>query len=333
MNKFYVKTDSELRVLISNAADIRDWPREVVEKDYWVSFLLDYIFSESKWSNSFTFKGGTSLSKCFNLIERFSEDIDLILDWKVVGYENNEPYIERTKKGQNKFNTALNEKTIVFLKDEFVKTLNEDLNKYNLEFWIDPEDPNSVLCSYPKLFSQTYLTKNIKLEIGCLGKWTPAEDVKIKPLISEVYPDVFKQSAIIRTISPERTFWEKTLILHSVCNKSEEKPLNTRYARHYYDLYCLYNSIYKKKALDDINLLLDATQFKKKFYWSKSANYDDVLENKNLKLIPDDFRIEQVKKDYVDMKNMFYGHIPSIEQIFETLKKLEVEINDKLKTN
>ncbi|WP_347938384.1 nucleotidyl transferase AbiEii/AbiGii toxin family protein [Mycoplasma feriruminatoris] len=331
MNKFYVKTDSELRVLISNAADIKDWPREVVEKDYWVSFLLDYIFSDSKWSNSFTFKGGTSLSKCFNLIQRFSEDIDLILDWKVVGYENNEPYIQRTKTGQNKFNIELNEKTIAFLKDQFVKVLNEDLNKFNLKFWIDLEDPNSILCEYPKLFSQTYLTKNIKLEIGCLGKWTPAEHVKIKPLISQVYPDVFKEYSTIRTINPERTFWEKALILHSVCNKPDEKPLNTRYARHYYDLYCLYNSIYKKKALDDINLLFEATLFKKKFYWSKSANYDDVLDNKNLRLIPDNFRIEQVKKDYIDMKNMFYGHIPSIEEIFETLKKLEVEINSKLK--
>ncbi|WFQ89923.1 nucleotidyl transferase AbiEii/AbiGii toxin family protein [Mycoplasma feriruminatoris] len=331
MNKFYVKTDSELRVLISNAADIKDWPREVVEKDYWVSFLLDYIFSDSKWSNSFTFKGGTSLSKCFNLIERFSEDIDLILDWKVVGYENNEPYIQRTKTGQNKFNIELNEKTIAFLKDQFVKVLNEDLNKFNLKFWIDPEDPNSILCEYPKLFSQTYLTKNIKLEIGCLGKWTPAEHVKIKPLISQVYPDVFKEYSTIRTINPERTFWEKALILHSVCNKPEEKALNTRYARHYYDLFCLSNSIYKQKALDDINLLFEATLFKKKFYWSKSANYDDVLDNKNLRLIPDNFRIEQVKKDYIDMKNMFYGHIPSIEEIFETLKKLEVEINSKLK--
>ncbi|WP_434334631.1 nucleotidyl transferase AbiEii/AbiGii toxin family protein [Mycoplasma capricolum subsp. capricolum] len=332
MNKFYVKNDSELRILITNAANKKGLSEEVVEKDYWVSFLLDYIFNQSKWSMSFTFKGGTSLSKCFKLIERFSEDIDLILDWRLFGYQN-EPYIERTKSSQNKFNLELNEKVVTFLRDKFVKELNKDLNKFNLEFWIDQNDPNSVLCRYPKLFDPNYLFDKIRLEIGSLGKWTPAENVEIKPLISDVFPDVFKQSSIIRTISPERTFWEKTLILHSVCNKSEEKPLNTRYARHYYDLYCLYNSIYKKKALDDINLLLDATQFKKKFYWSKSANYDDVLENKNLKLIPDDFRIEQVKKDYVDMKNMFYGNIPSIEQIFETLKKLEVEINDKLKTN
>ncbi|WBX36434.1 nucleotidyl transferase AbiEii/AbiGii toxin family protein [Mycoplasma capricolum subsp. capricolum] len=264
MNKFYVKNDSELRILITNAANKKGLSEEVVEKDYWVSFLLDYIFNQSKWSMSFTFKGGTSLSKCFKLIERFSEDIDLILDWRLFGYQK-EPYIERTKSSQIKF---------------------------NLEFWIDQNDPNSVLCRYPKLFNPNYLFDKIRLEIGSLGKWTPAENVEIKPLISDVFPDVFKQSSTIRTISPERTFWEKTLILHSVCNKSEEKPLNTRYARHYYDLYYLYNSIYKQKALEDIDLLLEATQFKKKFYWSKSANYDDVLENKNLKLIPDDFRIE-----------------------------------------
>lgn len=98
MNKFYVKTNSELRALIIRTENTKRIPNAVVEKDYWVSFLLDYIFSESKWSNSFTFKGGTSLSKCFNLIERFFEDIDLILDWRLFGYESNELYIERTKK-------------------------------------------------------------------------------------------------------------------------------------------------------------------------------------------------------------------------------------------
>ncbi|UKS53825.1 nucleotidyl transferase AbiEii/AbiGii toxin family protein [Mycoplasma feriruminatoris] len=222
MNKFYVKTDSELRILITNAATKMKLSEEVVEKDYWISFLLDYIFNQNRWSNSFTFKGGTSLSKCFNLIKRFSEDIDLILDWRLFGYQDDEPYIQRSKSGQNKFNLEMNEKVTTFLKDEFVKVLNEDLKEFNLEFWIDPNDPNSVLCKYPLLFEPNYLFNKIKLEIGCLGKWTPAEHVKIKPLISQVYPDVFKEYSTIRTINPERTFWEKALILHSVCNKPDE---------------------------------------------------------------------------------------------------------------
>lgn len=84
MNKYYLEDKSDLRTLIVNTARKKAISESVVEKDYWVTVTLDYLFNESKWKNYFTFKGGTSLSKCFGLIERFSEDIDLILDWRML---------------------------------------------------------------------------------------------------------------------------------------------------------------------------------------------------------------------------------------------------------
>lgn len=211
MNKFYVENKDDLRVLIVNTARKKNVSEAVIEKDYWVTFILDYLFNENKWKEYFTFKGGTSLSKCFELIERFSEDIDLILDWRVLGYEEKEPWIERSNTKQDKFNKAVNEKTELFLRDEFLKVLEEDLNDMDFEFWVDSLDPQTILCKYPKIFESNYLTQNIRLEIGSLAAWTPAIEVEILPIISEVYPNIFKEKTNIRTVSAERTFGKRQL--------------------------------------------------------------------------------------------------------------------------
>ena len=97
-------TNEDLIVLIQNTANKMKIQETVVEKDYWVCFILDYLFHESQWKKAFTFKGGTSLSKCFSLIKRFSEDVDLILDWRLLGYEKDEPWENRSKTKQDRFN-------------------------------------------------------------------------------------------------------------------------------------------------------------------------------------------------------------------------------------
>lgn len=78
-------SDNDKRRLFRNTADKMGLNDAIVEKDFWVCFTLDYLFQRSPWKDSITFKGGTSLSKAFRLISRFSEDIDLILDWRVLG--------------------------------------------------------------------------------------------------------------------------------------------------------------------------------------------------------------------------------------------------------
>ena len=106
----------DLEQIIRNAAQKSGVNEAIIEKDYWVCFVLNYLFSISKWKDVLTFKGGTSLSKCFNVIQRFSEDIDLILDWRAIGYGINEPWEERSNTKQDKFNKESNQKTEEFLK-------------------------------------------------------------------------------------------------------------------------------------------------------------------------------------------------------------------------
>ena len=122
-------------------------PEAMVEKDFWVCWTLDYLFHDCPWARHLTFKGGTSLSKCFGLIQRFSEDIDLILDWRLLGYEKDEPWAERSKTRQDKFNKEANARTEIFLRDTFLPQLQADFKELlNDEFslCIEEDDPQTV---------------------------------------------------------------------------------------------------------------------------------------------------------------------------------------------
>ena len=110
----------DLEVLIKNTSQKMGINQGIVEKDYWVCFILDYLFNYSEWKNNFVFKGGTSLSKCFNVIKRFSEDIDLILDWRQLGYNEKEPWEKRSNNKQDKFNKESNVKVGEFIEKELI---------------------------------------------------------------------------------------------------------------------------------------------------------------------------------------------------------------------
>lgn len=326
MNKFYIENKEDLKVLIVNTARKKNISEVIIEKDYWVTIILDYLFNENKWKEYFTFKGGTSLSKCFGLIERFSEDIDLILDWRVLGYEEKEPWIERSNTKQDKFNKEINVKTEIFLRDKLLKVLEKDLKNLGFEFSIDRIDQQTILCKYPKIFDSNYLAQNIRLEIGSLAALTPAIEVEILPIIGEAYPNVFRIKTNIRTVSAERTFWEKATILHHEANRPESSSMPHRYARHFYDLYKITNSDIKNKALEDKDLLKKVIEFKMKFYPRKWAKYEEAL-NGRLRLVSAEYRFSEIEKDYRAMSEMIYGNYPKFEDIIKTLKQLENEIN------
>lgn len=326
MNKFYLNSKDDLRVLITNTARKKNISEAVVEKDYWVTYFLDYLFNENKWKEYFTFKGGTSLSKCFGIIQRFSEDIDLILDWRVLGYDKLEPWLIRSNTKQDKFNKEINEKTERFLKEDFLTELIKDFSQEDFEFEIDSLDPQTVLFSYPKIFDSNYLSQTIRLEIGSLAAWTPATNISIIPIIGDAYANIFKEKTNIRTVSVERTFWEKATILHHEANRPESSKMPHRYARHYYDMYKIANSKYKDKAIKDKELLRKVTEFKMKFYPRKWAKYEDAMDSK-LRLVPDKFRFLELENDYKAMSEMIYGEYPSFEEIIKILKELETEIN------
>ncbi len=304
-------------------------PEAVIEKDFWVCWTLNYLFHDSPWKDHLAFKGGTSLSKCFDLIHRFSEDIDLILDWRLVGCGKDEPWAERSKNQQDKFNKAVNARTEVFLAEDFAPGLEADfrtLLRDNFQISIDPADPQTVCFAYPRLFSEGAILPIIRLEIGALAAWTPTQEATITSFAAEQYPQVFLQPGTsLRTVSPERTFWEKVTILHKEAFRTNGK-IPPRYSRHYYDLQCMARSSVNDAAFQDLDLLRQVVAFKDRFYPAGSAHYE-LAEPGTMRLMPPEDCLPALRADYEHMKNMIFGEKPEFEVILAAIAALESEIH------
>lgn len=301
----------------------------IVEKDFWVCLTLDYLFNQCKYKDSFTFKGGTSLSKAWGVIDRFSEDIDLILDWRTLGYGKDEPSENRSKNKQNKFNEEANEKAKDFIGTKLLETLRTDFKailKQEHSFEV-AEDGQTILFRYPRQFYSSGIVPEIRLEIGPLAAWTPSANADIKSYAAEAYPQLFKQpQTSVRTVTAERTFWEKATILHQMSNKPEGSELSPRYSRHFYDIFRLAQSTYKQSAFAQKHLLEKVAEFKQKFYPCGYAHYDKARIG-SLQLTPPTHLLTALEKDYSNMREMIYGDIPDFSVILEGISALEKEIN------
>lgn len=323
--------ESDRRELFRNTADKMGLNDAIIEKDFWVCFTLDYLFHRSPWKNSITFKGGTSLSKAFNLISRFSEDIDLILDWRVLGYGRDEPWEERSNTKQDAFNKEANTRAEIFLAETFCPAIKDGLSGElgcEASVFMDKDDKQTVIFAYPHLFANPATLQAIRLEIGALAAWTPAIAAQIKPYAAEQYPAVFEQARTqVLTVAPERTFWEKATILHHEANRPGSLPMPRRYSRHYYDLYRMAMTPVKDAAFSQLDLLKSVVDFKKKFYPRGWANYDRAAPG-TFKLMPPEYRLDALRADYDAMKDMLYGDIPSFENVMEGIVALEGKINE-----
>lgn len=264
------------------------------------------------------------------MISRFSEDIDLILDWRVLGYSKDEPWEKRSNTKQEAFNKEAKARTIAFLAESFCPVVRAALSEElgcQANVYINEDDQETVIFAYPNLFTNTAILRAIRLEIGPLAAWTPARVVQIEPYAETYYPKVFEKKATdILTVTPERTFWEKATILHQEANRPAVKAMRPRYSRHYYDLYRMSASPVKQNAFDQIELLKKVVDFKMKFYRSPWAKFEEAVPG-SFKLIPPEYRLTELEKDYTDMRDMLYGDVPTLDTIMAAIQELEREIN------
>lgn len=296
----------------------------IVEKDFWVVWTLDKLFSDASLQRVLKFKGGTSLSKVFGLIGRFSEDIDLILDWREVTGED--PYLDRNKTQQNKFNEATNMEAVAYVRSTLLPQVARLIAPL-CSCSVDAGDPHSINISYPSAFGDAYLRPQILLEIGPLASWLPSGIFPIQPYAASYFPKVFERKECnVPTILAKRTFWEKATILHQEVHRAEAKPLPPRYSRHYYDLAWLAQSAVKGEALSDLALLAEVVAFKQRFYPAAWASYATALPG-SLRVVPPTFRLSELEKDFSAMQSMIFDKLLSWSQVVEILATLEKEIN------
>lgn len=292
--------------------------------------MLDYLFHKSQYKEYFIFKGGTSLSKCFHLIQRFSEDIDLILKWNILTDDN--PNKERSNRQQDMYNKNINLLAQNFIKEKLVPAMVYDFYNINkdIKIIIDGNDNQIVNLYYPRLYdaNEAGILKYIRLEIGPLAALSPTDNIEIFPMISEMKLPMMNQfSTEVETVLPQRTFWEKILILHQEAYRPMDKTIPKRYSRHYFDVFKISMSKHKDVAYNDLTLLTNVREFKKKFYSVGWAQYD-LAKPGTFKLVPNKERIKELSLDFLEMKEMLIDNeFETFEELVDGIKLIETEIN------
>ena len=325
MDKVALLSLDERKELFTETAARKNMQPAIAEKEFWVCWTLSKLFGHEALAKLLMFKGGTSLSKVFHLIERFSEDIDLILDWRLVSGEN--PEENRSKSQQAKLNRAINEKAQDYIAGDLLAMVGRVISPL-CSCSIAADDPHVINIQYPASFSDQYLRPEIRLEIGPLASWFPSDRYSVTPYAAEVFPHLFEQpDCFVQAIKAERTFWEKATILHQEAHRPEGKALPLRYSRHYYDMALMAKSGVREAALVDIAQLKDVVDFKMRFYPSGWSHYDTALPG-SLQLMPSNHVLSALRSDYVSMRNMIFGQYPTFEELLATLQELEDEIND-----
>ena len=266
------------------------------------------------------------MSKVFGLIDRFSEDIDLILDWRLLGYGVDDPYtIVQSKTKQTSYNEEMNARATEYIRSTLLAQIGGLLSPVSeMQAAIDATDPHTVNISYPAAFTVPYIRPAVRLEIGPLASWVPSRSHSIQCYAAMSFPRAFKEPACaVVAIDAERSFWEKATILHQETYRTGPPP--PRYSRHYYDLHKLAGSPVKGLALADQKLLAAVVDFKQRFYYVSWAHYE-LAKPGTFRLCPSAEQARLLEEDYRAMHQMFYQEPPKFAEVLETLRALENEI-------
>ncbi len=322
--------------VFAETAERKGLPEAVVEKDFWVCWMLKQLFSIEAFCGRLLFKGGTSLSKIFHAIHRFSEDIDLAVDYAALGFTGErDPRadgLSRTK--QCKILEAMMAECQRYIRSEFLEHVNARCCEllgtgggWGLE--VSPHDPNVVRFLYPAATSQMigYVAPQVVLELGTHAEFVPRDRFVIRPFVAEEFPNLFSDAQVgVTALLAKRTFWEKVVILHAEYHRPLEKPIPGRYSRHYYDVAMLARGPVKAAALADFDLLAQVVRHKQSFYPSAWSRYD-LARPGSLRVTPAKERVAALRLDYRDMAVMIFGEAPRLESILETLSGFEREAN------
>jgi hypothetical protein len=299
--------------LFAETAERRDLSEAVVEKDFWVCWTLKQLFTIDALRDRLLFKGGTSLSKINHAINRFSEDIDLAVDYVALGFTGDR---DPRREGLSK---------VLRVRCEEILGNGEDWT-----LAVSEQDRNIVRFQYPSAApTLDYIKPQVILELGTHAEFVPRGRFTVRAFAAEEFPALFEESDVpVTSLLAKRTFWEKATILHAEFYRPAEKALPDRYSRHYYDLAMLAQSPVRGDALADIALLDQVVRHKQAFYPSGWAKYD-LARVGSLHLVPTEERRAALERDYRSMSVMIFGNPPPFGKIIEALTALEQEINQK----
>lgn len=302
---------------------------EHLEKDVWICWVLQALFT-MPGRLPMAFKGGTSLSKVYCAIRRFSEDVDVTVDYKSLD-QSIDPFGAKTSRtSREKFaellRTKLADHTKNVIRPHFENLVAQLAEKPHKPITIS-EDGEKLFIPYPSRFG---FAESVFLEFGGRNVIEPGENHTLKPYIAVQIPDLQFPEARVRVLSASRTFWEKATLIHVACNRSDPRLDAERQSRHWHDLAVLADHKIGEASLADRALLEDVVKHKSVFFRASYAKYDACLSG-GLRLIPGTALRQALRADYEKMipDGLFEGEPPSFEPIIARLKELEEQINGK----
>jgi len=307
----------------------------VLEKDIWLCLVLQELFTLPDIP-PMVFKGGTSLSKVYNAIHRFSEDVDVTLDWRKL-VQSPENLTGLGKNATNKLSKEIEVALQKLLKDKLHPALSERLERYGgtqVEFARDHKgEPigNALVVNYPSVadYGDGYIRPNVLIEFGGRNDIEPGEERNIIPDVAHLYPDIDFPSANVAVLSPIRTFWEKATLAHDEAHRPADKRKSSeRQSRHWYDLYRLADHEIGQSALQSRHILEQVVTTKSRFFTYNFSKYDACLTGE-FRILPDEKVLASLKSDYSAMmgSRMFYGEPVAWSTVEDRLRQLELDIN------
>ncbi len=330
--------DASRLTSINEASRISGISAKAIEKDWWVTLSLKLLFN-SPYARHFAFKGGTSLSKGWQLIDRFSEDIDISLSSEAVN-------IEYAEKPSKTFVEQLKRAGCFFTSNELMEALKAEFRNSQVPeilYSIEAEsvrsdmpdtDPQTLYVNFISLFDpKPYLPDRVKIEFSVRSLKEPSIKRGMRSLLVTHFPNenYIEENCEILTIQPQRTLIEKMLLLHEEYNRDERGKMRTdRMSRHYYDLFQLGRQDFSSATLKDNDFIEEIIEHRK--YYSRLKRFDySTLKRGSIRIIPSDDVLKALEQDYEIMRaEMIYGHPPTFEEIFQSMKNLQDEINSEI---
>jgi len=311
----------------------------MVEKDFWVCWLLGLLFADAVLAPHLVFKGGTSLSKVYGVIDRFSEDIDLSMSPAFVGADESvfEAMKSRTHRDATlaRMQAQCGEQTRNVLMPRLEQSIAGHLGRCMpgpswLRYEDDPVVRSPVVYfEYPTVAVPgfEYLRREVKLELGSLTDQQPTERHPVRAWVVDDFPAVFIDwKCEVTALELARTFWEKATILHAEHHRPEHQSTPERYARHYADMERLLRHPDAAAMLSDHALCKRVVEWKSRVFARRSARYD-LARPGTFRLLPSEERLAALARDYARMRAMFIAAPPDFDALLKQLANAERALN------
>lgn len=331
MPEFFFRLDEEERREVIQQASLQSgMPEDVLEKDVWLVWTLHQIFAVPGVPYM-AFKGGTALSKVFGAIERFSEDVDVSVDYKQLAPDLTDVDLSSMTRNARKQASDRLRKLLAELSHDVLaphlSTAAQALVGGGCKVEV-AQSGEQLRLHYPAAAAKGgYLKDEILIELGGRNPTEPNQDRRLETEIARILPQFSWPTADVSVLDPTRTFWEKATLIHIECNRPDMR-IQGRMFRHWYDLSKLMDHRIGAEALADLPLLERVVRHKEAFFAYANLGYDGCLAGR-FKLVPPDGLLGVLRADCQGMveQRMFFGTQPHFDEVMVKISDLEAAIN------